>query len=409
MSPGRSTEVRLALVWFLYMGAFGLYFPYWSVYLTENAGLPKAQAGIVLGALSFMGILSQFFWGQIADRTGSRTRVLAVIAFGASLGFLAIYAASGFETLLLANAFFAGFHTAAIPMTVAVCLATLRDRSPHAFGIVRSIGTIGFLVSSFTFPRVLDHIQEARGWLPVPGGPSEPGLELVFPTSATIAVVASLVVLTLPRTGAVSMQAARGDWRALLRHGPYLRLAAFSTVTYFMMHGPMLFFPVLVRSHGGDLTTISNMWVPMIALEVPGLMLSGWLARRVGPKGMIVIGLTAGGLRWALCGFFPSIEVFYASCLLHGVTIAGLMMGTPLYIEAVAPEKLRSTGQGLVAACVHLGAMLSSIAVGQVVDRFGIELPYRVGGVAALSLALLVPWLLPRPQRPAGEDGATPD
>jgi MFS family permease len=123
-------QARLALVWFLYMAGFGLYFPYWSLYLKENAGLTAGKTGMVLAVLSLMGILSQPFWGQIADRTGSRTRVLTGIIAGASIGFVGLYVARGFGGLLLANAFFAGFHTAVIPMTVAVSLATLRDAGP---------------------------------------------------------------------------------------------------------------------------------------------------------------------------------------------------------------------------------------------------------------------------------------
>jgi PPP family 3-phenylpropionic acid transporter len=390
------------------MAGFGLYFPYWSLYLKENAGLSASETGVVLAVLSLMGMLSQPFWGQIADRTGSRTRVLTGIIAGASLGFLGLYVARGFGGLLVANAFFAGFHTAVIPMTVAVSLATLRDAGPHAFGIVRSVGTVGFIVTAVAFPRILDRIQASRGWETVPGGPSEPGLELFFVAAAAIVVTAAILARGLPRAGAVSLQAGRGDWRALVRHRPYVRIVSFNLVAYFLMHGQMLFFPVLVREYGGDLETISNLWVPMVALEVPGLILSGWLVQRVGPRGLMAIGLGAAGVRWLSCGLFPSIETFYAASLLHGVTIAGLMMGSPLYVESAVPERLRSTGQGMTATCVHLGAMVSSIAIGRLVDRAGIELPYVLGGGAALVLLCAMPWILPVPHRPEEPEATAP-
>jgi PPP family 3-phenylpropionic acid transporter len=399
-------ELRLALVWLLYFAGFGLYFPYWSLYLTENAGLSGSQAGVVMAALSLMGILAQPFWGQIADRTGSRTRVLLAIGLGAGLGFGTLFVASGFAQLTLANALFAVFHTAMIPMTVAVSLALLRDGSRHAFGLVRSVGTLGFVGMALVFPRVLDRVQEIRGWDAVEGGPTEPGLEWMFPVSASFALLAALATLTLPRTGAVALRADRGDWRALLRHPPYVRLALFAVVTYFVLHGPMLFFPRLVTEHGGTLETISNMWLPMVALEVPGLAFSGMLVGRVGPRGLMSIGLLAAGVRWLLCGFEPTLPVIYLACFLHGVTVAGLMMGNPLYVEATVPEKLRATGQGLLATCVHFGAMLSSLATGWLVDAFGILMPYRLGGLAALVLLALMPWILPAPHRPEEAAGA---
>jgi PPP family 3-phenylpropionic acid transporter len=398
------TQTRLALVWLLYMAGFGLYFPYWSLYLKENAGLTPGETGLVIGSLSLMGMLSQPFWGPIADRTGSRTRVLALIMLGAGAGFLALFSAAGFGGLLLANAFFAGFHTAVIPMTVAVSLATLRDSSRHAFGIVRSAGTVGFIAMAWSFPRALDAVQARLGWVATPGGPSEPGLQWMFVVSAAMALAAAVVALGLPRTGAVAIQAARGDWRALVRHVPYVRLAMLDFATFFATNGPMLFFPQLVTAHGGSLATVSNLWVPMVALEVPMLVASGWLAGRIGIRGMMAVGLGAAALRWTLCGFAPSIPIFYAASLLHGVTVGGLMMGSPLYVEAVVPEQLRSTGQGMMATCIHCGAMLSAIVTGQVVAASSIEMPYRLGGLLCLGLLLAMPVLLPEPQRPA-EDG----
>ena len=115
----------------------------------------------------------------------------------------------------------------------------------------------------------------------------------------------------------------------------------------------------------------------------------------------MAIGLFAAGVRWTLCGFVPSLPVIYASCFLHGVTVSGLMMGTPLYVEAAVPERLRATGQGMGATAVHFGAMLSALATGFMVDAFGIDMPYRFGGIAALGLLLLMPWILPEPHRPA--------
>jgi len=405
-----STELRiqsrLALVWFLYFAGFGLYFPYWSLYLKENAGLAPGEAGVVIGTLSLMGMLSQPLWGQIADRTGSRTRVLAGIMLGAGAGFLALHLATGFGGLLAANAFFAGFHTAVMPMTVAVSLASLRDSSRHAFGIVRSAGTVGFITMAWVFPRVLDAVQGRLGWATEPGGPSEPGLEWMFVVSAAMSLAAAAVTLGLPRAGAVSIQAGRRDWRALLRHAPYVRLAVFGFAAFFATHGPMLFYPQLVSASGGTLATVSNMWLPMVALEVPMLMAAGLLADRLGVRGMMAIGLGAAALRWLLCGFAPSIPILYVTCLLHGITVGGLMMGSPLYVEAVVPEKLRSTGQGLMATCVHFGAMLSSMSTGWLVGAFSIEMPYRVGGALCVALLVGMPWLLPVPHRPPEEEDA---
>ena len=110
----------LALFWFVYMGALGIFFPYYSLYLRENVGLSGTQLGLVLAIMPLVGIVAQPFWGQVADRTGARSRVLALLALGAAFGYLALAAVSGFTALVLATAALATFSTAVLPVTISV-------------------------------------------------------------------------------------------------------------------------------------------------------------------------------------------------------------------------------------------------------------------------------------------------
>src|SRR5207247_1244698 len=130
---------------------------------------------------------------------------------------------------------------------VAVTLALARTGDPHAFGLSRVWGTVGFLCLVVGFPTLLGAVQHLRGLAPVPGGPSEPGLGLAFAVASALELTAGLVALVLPRHGAVSTRAPRGDWRRLLRHRPYLRLLFFSLAAYVCLQGPLTIFPLFVR------------------------------------------------------------------------------------------------------------------------------------------------------------------
>ena len=69
------------------MAGMGLVFPYQSLYLSENAALAGTQLGLVLAIRPLVGILAQPFWGQVADRSGSRSRVLAAVTLGTALAY----------------------------------------------------------------------------------------------------------------------------------------------------------------------------------------------------------------------------------------------------------------------------------------------------------------------------------
>jgi PPP family 3-phenylpropionic acid transporter len=54
--------VRLSAYWFLTVGALGVFFPYFALYLQENAGLSGSQVGMVTAAMPLTGIFFQPFW-----------------------------------------------------------------------------------------------------------------------------------------------------------------------------------------------------------------------------------------------------------------------------------------------------------------------------------------------------------
>jgi MFS family permease len=83
------------------------------------------------------------------------------------------------------------------------------------------------------------------------------------------------------------------------------------------------------------------------------------------------------------------------------VVIAGLFVGAALYVESVVPERLRSTGQGLLAMVgFSCAGVFSNVCGGLLLEHFGPDAPYRIGGIGALVLGAALPLILPRPERP---------
>ncbi len=395
MSFGRA-GLSISVFWFTFFGALGIFFPYYSLYLKENAGLSGTQLGLVLSVMPLVGIVAQPFWGQVADRTGARGPLVAFLSMVAAAGFVLLGLAPGFVLILLAAVFLAFFSTPVIPLSVSVALAAFRFSGPHAYGFARSWGTVGFLVSVLVFPLALDRVQQWRGLSPVAGGPSEPGLGVMFLGTAAVVLLASALALTLPREGLVSQRADRGEWRVLLRRGPMRRMLFFAFSAYLFVTGPMGLLPVYVRAQGGTLETVQNMWILMLIVEIPLILCTGMGLKRIGARGLLAAGVLAGGVRWTVCGLTANPYWIYPVQMLHGVMVTGLMMGGPLYVDRVAPSRLRSTAQGLVAMVgLGLGGIASNTAAGWILDHFDANAPYLIGGAGALVVGLAIGWILP--------------
>jgi PPP family 3-phenylpropionic acid transporter len=388
-------SIPLTLFWFVYFGSLGIIFPYFSLYLRENAGLSGTEVGLVLAISPFIGMLAQPVWGQIADRTGARGRTLAFLTLAAALGYLGIGAAEGFRSIVLATAGLALVGTAVFPMMISVSLAILRDAGRHAFGHVRVWGTIGYFVLVIVFPWALEYFRPAAA-TKMPANVSQPGLELMFPITASLVFVAACIAFFLPKKGAVGLRAGRGDWRELMHNPAFLRFLLFSLCAHFLMHGPMWLFPLFVRSRGGDLETIRNMWILMLVFEIPLVLLTGSGLKRLGARGLLAVGVSVGGLRWLMCSLITDGALLLAVQALHGVTVVGLNLGSPLYLDLVAPEKLRSTAQGILSMVgAGIAGIASNASAGWFMDQSGIDRLYFVFGLGALTLGALAWWILP--------------
>jgi MFS family permease len=223
----------------------------------------------------------------------------------------------------------------------------------------------------------------------------------MFPVIALLAGIAAALALLVPRGEGVTLRAPRGDWRRLMGHGPYVRLIVFALGAYLFLQGPIALFPIFVRARGGDMEAVSHMWILMLLLEIPLVAFSGMSLERLGARGLLALGVLAGGARWTLCFWADGLGVVYVSSLLHGVVVAGLLVGAELYVEQAVPERLRATGQAALAMFgVGLGGIASNVATGWLIDRSGNDAPYLVGGLGGLLLGALLPLWLPPPARP---------
>ena len=410
-SAPRSAARYYAVFWFLLLAPLGLLLPYFALYLGECAGLRGTEIGGVFAVIPLVGLVAQPAWGVLADRSGRRIAVLVALNAGSALGYLALWWAEGLAAILAATAVTAIFARALIPIALSVSLPTLYGAF-ETLGRVRACGTLGFLAAAVGFPALVAAAVRL-GWGVAAdscAGPAQ-GISLMFPLASALAALAACAALALPAGEAaapgsaaaepVSGRARPGQWRELLRSAAYCRLIGLSFASFLCLAGPMELFPLLVtRGYGGDFATVSRLWLIMLLPEI-ALLLGLRRAHALGARGLLGLGIGAGGLRWLLCGVLESTTWLYAVQALHGAVVVGLLLGAPLYIHAVVSAELRSTAQALHSAvAMGLAGAASSLLAGWLLDLSGPAAPFAVGGALALALVVLLPWWLPPPPPP---------
>jgi len=389
----------LSLFWATLFGSLGIFFPYYSLYLEDDLGLSGQQIGLAMAVFHLVGLVGQPSWGYLADRTGARKVLLVVITIGMALGFVALWRVGGYTVLLIASMFFAAFYTSLIPQGMALSLGVLyRSHNSH-FEWVRSFGSVGFLITCFGFPLFLEVVDP---------GPDGAGLGMMFPCCAALILLTTGVVFLIPNQLAIREKAQPGAWHLLAADRRFLRFLLYVFLANFMLDGPMFLFPVFVKSVAPDnfLGTLKWLWLIMLLPEIVAIALAGHIRRRIGVRALMFSGLAAGGLKWLACGFLGDVPVvLHASMLLHCVYVVGALVALPLCVNYIVPTELRSTGQGLATMVSSSlgGGICSSFAAGWLIDHVGPAAPQIYGGIGALMLLLVAPFLVPKVgPRPTG-------
>ena len=389
----------LSLFWATLFGALGIFFPFYSLYLKDSLGLSGQQIGLAMGVFHLVGLVGQPSWGYMADRTGARKAVLVIITLGMALGFVAFWHVRSYAALLLVSMFFAAFYTSLIPQGLALGLGLLYRSSNSHFEWVRAFGSVGFLITCFGFPFFLDAVAP---------GPDEADLGLLFPCSAAIILLTTAVVFLIPNQKVIRERARPGAWRKLIADRKFLRFLLYVFLVNFMLDGPMFLFPIFVKKIAPENTlgTLKWLWLIMLVPEIVAIAFAGHIRRRIGVRLLMFLGLAAGGLKWLACGFLGDLPaVLHASMLLHSVYVVGALVAMPLCVNYLVPTQLRSTGQGLATMVSSSlgGGICSTLAAGWLIDHVGPAAPQLYGGVGAMLLLLIAPFLVPKVgPRPAG-------
>jgi MFS family permease len=108
--------------------------------------------------------------------------------------------------------------------------------------------------------------------------------------------------------------------------------------------------------------------------ELVMLLLMPFLFRFISIRGILILGLGAWALRYALLAYGdvgPGMWMFYIAILVHGVCYDFFFVAGQLYTDQEAPPKLRSTAQGFLTFLTYgVGMLIGSLLSGGALDYF---------------------------------------
>lgn len=356
-----SIRARLSLMMFLNYVIWGAWYVTLSTYLTATLHFSGAQAGAVFGTTALASMISPFFVGLVADRFFSTERVLAALHFIGAIILWQVASAttfSGVYGLLLAYCL---CYFPTIALTNSLTLQHVKDPGSD-FPLIRVFGTLGWIAIGL----VVGSLAVEKSATP-------------FLIAAGVSIIMGLFSLTLPHTPPAgksepfSVRRILGlDALVMLKDTSFFVFAIASLLACI----PLTFYFSFTNDYLNDVH-VANAAGKMTlgqASEVGMMLIMPWVLRRMTVKGILVMGLAAWVVRYALLAHGnagPLVWMFYVAILLHGVCYDFFFMTGQLYTDQQAPAHLRSAAQGFITFITYgIGMYAGSLASGNALDFF---------------------------------------
>lgn len=352
--------VRLWFMVFLHYFVWGTWYVTMGTYLHSTLKFEGGQIGLAYGSTAIGAMVSPFFAGIVADRFFATQRLLGTLhLIGAALLWhvSTLKSFGQFYPVLIAYTI---SYMAGHGLTNALTLAHSKNPAKE-FPLVMMMGSVGWIAAGFAVSKL--KFENNAG---------------MFQLAAGAALVMGLYSFTLPHTppkGAgvpVSLRTMLGlDALKLMRD----RSFATFMICSFLICVPLSFYFSLVHICAGE-AKIEEAAMKLTGAQVSDvvfLLLLPFLLKRLGVKGILILGMIAWTVRFGLLAQFDQMRdavwLFYLAIAVHGMCYDYIFVMGRMYVDNRASEDIRAATQGFHAfvtlgAGMFVGSWLSGV-VGQ--------------------------------------------
>jgi nucleoside transporter len=372
----RLMSARLSVMMFLQFFIWGAWYTTIAVYMTTHGMETLTHWPYTVNPIA--AVIAPFFLGLVADRYFATEKVLGVLHLLGGLVLLTVPQASGTPALfILLLLLYNLFYMPTLGLANSLAFHNISDQE-RQFPMIRVFGTIGWIVAGLFISFVLS------GFVTIL--PEQTALPLY--TAAGASILLGLYSLTLPHTPpsgagqAVSIRTILGiDAFRQLGSRPFYIFIASSLLICIPLAAYYNFTQIFLGAAG--VTNIAATQTLGQMSEVVFMVLMPFFFIRLGVKWMLVVGMGAWVLRYALFAMAAPDAVFWmivGGILLHGICYDFFFVTGQIYVDKKSTPAIRGQAQGfLIFVTYGVGMLIGAQVAGNVYNSF-------LGDAPALTL-----------------------
>lgn len=333
----------LALSYFTYFFSYGIFLPFWSVWLA-GVGLTPESIGILLG----VGLVARFLGSLlIAPRVTDPSRlirVLRVLALLSLLFVLAFWLDTRFASLMIVMIGFNLFFSPLVPLTDALA-NTWQKQITMDYGRVRLWGSVAFVIGSALVGKLVS-LYDYQAIL------------ALLSLSIASMLLGMLITPSVMPQGEARQQASAGwrAWRALAQENwRFLACVCLLQGAHAAYYG---FSAIYWQEAGYSASAVGYLWSLGVVAEVIIFAVSKKVFSRFSARDLLLLSCLCGVVRWGIMGWTTALPWLLVAQVLHCGTFTVCHLAAMRYIAA-----RRGSEVILLQAVYSAVAMGGSIAI----------------------------------------------
>lgn len=357
----------------------------------RNFGVSISAATFVITAFAIMRLVGAAPAGLLVQKLGERRVYISGLLIVALSTAACAFAQTYWQLLVFRS--LGGLGSAMF--TVSSFGLMIRISPPDARGRVAGLFTSAFLVGSVSGP-VLGSLTAGLG------------LAMPFVIYGVALLIAAAVIFISLRHSSLATPDIQTEQAisvgTALRNAAY-RAALFSNfATGWAAFGlrislvPLFMVEVLGRGAGWAGLALATFAIGNVAVVIP----SGFLSDRVGRRVPLLIGLPVAAAATVVVGFTTSLPLFLIAAFITGAATGIFISPQQAAVADIVGSKARGgTAVATFQMMSDFGAILGSLAVGQIAEHFSYGSAFAVSG--AILLIAAVAWAFAPETRPKAE------
>jgi nucleoside transporter len=356
-----SVRLKLSVMMFLQYFVWGSWYVTMGTYLLKTLQFSGQQSGLAYSTTALAAMVSPFFVGLVADRFFATERILAALHL---IGAVLLYWVSTLTDFSSFYPVLLGYTLCYMPtlaLTNSLSFHQMTDPGKEFPGI-RVLGTIGWIAAGFMI-----------------SGLSAEAIALQFRLAAIASLALGMYSFALPHTPPARL-GHKVTTRDILGLDA-LQLMKERSFTIFVLGSfliciPLQFYYAFTNPFLTELGITNSAAIQTIGQmsEIGFMLIMPFFFVRLGVKWMLILGMLAWALRYALFAYGNGgalVWMIYLGIALHGICYDFFFVTGQIYVDKKAPSHIRAAAQGFIAfVTLGVGMFVGSYLSGWVVDQY---------------------------------------